>query len=427
MLGTAGTIGAHRLCHTVADDLAARNRDVVIVHPSVLPSWEVWQLVEPKLAERRLHMVVIHGPDHAEPPVTAIGNAAGVVWTPPNVTRTPEHLAMQRLDCDVVVVIGAADAACSGDWLAFALDWSAARRGHEQPTSDDDDQRPPPLLCLILSYDDAGRLGPEAELRLAVHWWWGLDGSPEIRTLCREVRKGGANRLHDLWLENLTVSLAGGDPHLAVQLALSGSLSDPDVQRLLRQYAEECSWTGHTLGKVDWDAAEHLCLIAEATGSGLPPPARLRPLWSTGQMYWTPDFGAEVHSAVLAALGRWDRIQHRMWRAHIACTMPVADNARRLLCGYLAEKIGTNWPHRLLVPSDAWDEQRVLDNPSLAQLGYLAHLFSTVPELQRSGPWKRLAVAANIVRRRVAHFDTIEHSELYNVEMAIAEVSSFQR
>jgi hypothetical protein len=181
------------------------------------------------------------------------------------------------------------------------------------------------LLLLPLAIVDAEQL-PTEDVRLQHSVWLGSNSVLETRLLCRLV--SGEVDAEAQWREYILASLAGNDLGLAGYLWDIILLEVLEIRNALVNYADQRGWTINDIQPAlrNWrPVPPGQALQALPNGRGF---SLLQRGWAVS----TPEYGEELHSAVLAILDRRAEIDHRIWRAEAALLLPMVDDIRRRIC-----------------------------------------------------------------------------------------------
>ena len=284
-------------------------------------------------------------------------------------------------------------------WLRIASAWAEAlRAGREGPP-----------LCLVLPATGALEALPREDIGFGQHWWWGLPSVLEVQLLCRE-REPAPVTFEDRWREHLLPALAGGDLSLLEALWDCPPQTEAEVLEQLCGYAIDRGWSQACLqaerALITWRHHPHRFM--QVIGG---PPTDLRGAWAAGWLAWSPEFGLEPHSAVLAALGCVQELRHRLWRGQLGLVLPMVDAARIDICVALAETHGSDWPHlpNWPRPEDPEECNRLDVDAGTAQIGFLDTLFRQAPWAPGPNPtlrtrWQPVLMALRSCRNESAHF-----------------------
>ncbi|HAY22926.1 MAG TPA: hypothetical protein DCY27_12355 [Desulfobacterales bacterium] len=205
-------------------------------------------------------------------------------------------------------------------------------------------------------------------------------------------------------------AICGNDWGLLEYLWDKVHLNPEDLTGHLASYAELCGWKQELLE--EWGA--------KTVGGGHkhfwgPPP--LQPtkehwtLWSQGVLQWTPEYGFELHTAALAALGSPESVYHRFWRGQARLILPIIDQMRLELCSYLGGIYGRDWPLRWSQPQSKDDIEALKENPMNVQWGYLCWCLDQLRPLNSAKRWLPLVKDARKIRNELSHYRPIGFSQ----------------
>ena len=190
------------------------------------------------------------------------------------------------------------------------------------------------ILLPVLASTAGSLKYPGSDTRFYYRTWAGVLSELDIRMFCR-MHASRQSMLEDLWRESLLASLSRGDIQLCACLWEAIMRSPQEIINRLTEYGERLGYP-----KED--------LQTRLRGWKAKPPdvdLRLSPddkdygLISRGITTYTPEYGEEENSAVLAVLGLEDPLTHRLWRAQMALIFPLVDEIRRKLCDLLIDTL----------------------------------------------------------------------------------------
>jgi hypothetical protein len=203
-------------------------------------------------------------------------------------------------------------------WAQIISSWAEARKGMSTPPPG------PRSLWAVMPATLPLEHVPSNDVFLQVHQWWGFPSNLELRWLCRE--QSLSDPTEALWVEHISAGLAGSDPSLLLHLQEVVFDSFETICRRLSEIAEQRGWT-----------AEECAEWIELVGSGARPaypetiPPSLYPIWARGALMWTPEYGLELHPAVLARAGDLPSLQRRLVRAQASLVWPILVEIRQAL------------------------------------------------------------------------------------------------
>jgi hypothetical protein len=243
---------------------------------------------------------------------------------------------------------------------------------------------------------------PSTDARLAIEWWWGLPSVAEIRVLLRAA-EDGSDPVREAYREHVLPSLAGADLDMAAFLWDDIFDGRERLELRLAEYAAKRGWSKERLQELDMERRP-LARQALAAGMARVPPLELRRFWANGLVNQTAEYGVEINTAALAAVGRREAVAHRVWRGESALLLPLLDAVRLDLCTALRKDFGLNWPEKLGWPDDQEEQSAVREDPYSAQWGYLSWLVRNAPPLRRASRLAQLSNQAWWIRNELAHY-----------------------
>jgi hypothetical protein len=371
---------------------------MLLLLPRPLVVEDVWDWTRAELWQRDVEPVHIWLPDLCEPsPTTALATALDLIWPEGRTAHTVENLLQLERLPEVTVLTGweELEPERRRSWLDLLRGWAVASTRLRMPRAVLGMASAPALLESDIDLDTA-----------MVRWWWGSPTSLELAQMCRD---GGAPSAMTRWRESMLPSLAGNDASLMESLAPICMDGKEQIIQFLSDEATRRGWTSARLTSL----GAMTTIIGRDTQVAPPPP--LRRLWSAGALAWTPEYGIELHSAALAALGRHDEVEHRLWRFQAALVLPLIDRARRRLCDQLTHRHGRNWPFRWCEPLDPFERTLVRQDPAACGLGHLAHLLGQRPGLLGPSDWQADAGRLCRVRNSLAHYRTITYFDFEQI------------
>jgi len=252
-------------------------------------------------------------------------------------------------------------------------------------------------LCIVTQARAVLEIRPPAtDVRLGVHLWWGIPSALETHLICRMATQNSDALSH--WREYLIPSLTAGDLTLGERLwdVVAGSMGE--ILQCLVLYASERGWSraATNTGWSEWRP------IPPGTDLRPNPQDRSLALWARGWLVYTPEYGEEIHSALLATIGNESEIQHRIWRAQAALLLPSIDSVRLTICQYLLRHHGEGWHQRPGQP----------ETDGYAELGELEVLLRNTPHLEwEREQWLRVVCLARQIRNNLAHYALVSFAE----------------
>lgn len=367
--------------------------DPNLLRSDVLNGLEHWDL--------HLHEVFVPQLD-AQMPAAALAHTLGIDWGTSTAPRTLANLLSQA-DLPEILLLDGFDELAEEDrrrWLRFMVQWAEVCQGRH--STDEEGGKILPALCLLAQASKVPPPPPSTNVLLAVHVWWGIPTTLEMRLLCQLAAAQDSTPL-SRWKESVIPALAGSDLCLGDYLWVQEYSTGAELTDVLRVFAEERGWT-----KAELEASAMEGFPREGTRpEGWPLPAPLYQSWARGMVHWTLERGLERHSAVLAQLDRQEALDHRLWRGQAGLLLPQIDEARLALCAHLNQRYGPDWPYKWEEPELDAEQQAVRDTPFACQWGHLEALLRYCPKLERERRWSRLARWSRQIRNDLAHYRPI--------------------
>jgi hypothetical protein len=411
---------ARLLISRVAGDLAER-RSVLLLLPNGIGPDEIWHVLSDDLWRREVDFGEVWLPDARGgwTVASALGEKLGVKWPSPTASRTTANLVLAESLPDVIYLGGFAELPFEArrPWLDFVLQWA------QEVKNAIDVGREPAALCLITP----GWALPVADLpgriHLSVRYWWGIPSALETRLICRLGSDDGRDsNTAVLWREHLLPSLCGSDAELVEWLWDDVYDGMDRLADRLSEFAKRRGWTAEILRGLVVDAwqgkePDYVRPIS--------PDPSYSALWAYGVLWYTQEYGVELHSAALALLGRVDEIRHRVWRGQAALLLPLIDELRVELCQHLTRLYGVDWVTRWQEPIDPREATEVRKSPLACQWGHLEHLLKNCPALRAHRSWLQAVALARSIRNRLAHYHPVDYGSytaLYREANRVREV-----
>ncbi len=318
---------SHR-CSEVVDQLA-RGRSVLWLFPKGAPREMAVDVVLRECQKRGLdhRAVTVSG---AEPPLIELwrsvhGRAPRQV---PDLRQLVAHNDTARLY--VLQGLQDLDSVTQAKWLDLLVSWS---RAVQQASSFE----PPDYLprVLLVPLEGSAPVEERSDTYLVTMRFWGWATLSETRLIARVVAEEvGLTYERALWLECVSSELAVGDPGLLRELALECRRVQAveDHVPTLREIGSGRGWDSQLLSQL----RAHRFSIPVHSGNSHHLSKTEAELWHKGLLCWTPERGAEIHSAALAILGLEPEIRHRAWRGQVGFFLPLLDTLRLRLCAHVA-------------------------------------------------------------------------------------------
>lgn len=403
----------------LVDDLS-NSRSLLILLPVGVDSVELSDAVRAELWRREFELAevsIASLPSPKESPLVAsLSDALGIGWTSDCPRTIPNLMDAEHLPD--VVLLEDLDQLCpeaSEAWTFFVEQWSQhCQRRVDRGSSIT-------ALCVMGQAPAILPHLPKSSVHLGVHWWWSFPSSLEIRVLCRSNDEAGEWDIATRWREYVLPALSGNDVSLVDELWDVVHLDMATLLHRLQTLAGQRGWVADTLQK--WGLKEdgvHSSNYGLATAV---PPADLRILWAQGVVGCTVEYGPELHSAVLAVLGRHDELRHRVWRGQAELLFPFLDRIRLEICTDLSFRFGPDWPVRWFAPKSSEEDRAVRENPLACQWGHLKAVLSYGPLLRTYQNWLPLISIAHSTRNNIAHYRPVTFRDFEGLWREVARVS----
>lgn len=262
-----------------------------------------------------------------------------------------------------------------------------------------------PSLCVIAKLRDFGFKLPQAGEGIEYQWWWGFPSALEMRLACRIANEedGGGFEM-GRWREHVLPGLVGSDVQLALEI---WSEVDKDIEHIIGSLMDF------------WDNVEDPAAISPvdaqlevvknfqgAFAIGQELPKDFWEPWAKGGLVYTPEYGLEVHPALLAHSDHRVEVEKRLWRGQAELLLPILNEIRLRICTELTDTYGSDWPFKWREPASAYDLEQVKITPLATELGHINYLFATAGQghpLNVLSHLSDLVLHARNVRNQVAH------------------------
>jgi hypothetical protein len=261
-----------------------------------------------------------------------------------------------------------------------------------------------PALLLIF---DANRLLqdlPSSNVFLQLFWFRQLS-SLEMQLLCRVQPDPGTDEPLTIWREQVLPDMVGADLNLLEWLwvPIAHIRSVDNLMIHLREYAKNQGWEE----TVDSESATQIpptTHVYHLNGSQ-------RNLWARGLLYYTPENGWEIHSALLALMNKQSEVSHRYWRGQARLMLPFVDHIRHSILTRLTIRQGDGWPSRLVNPAHNPELDAPIQDASQVEWGHLKYLFEHSVHINGERKWRGLIRLGWDIRNRIAHYEPIALSD----------------
>jgi hypothetical protein len=284
-------------------------------------------------------------------------------------------------------------------WVSFIGEWA-----RESKLKADAGAPPTAVLCAISASETCiESLAPDLYLR--VRWFW---GSPDVLETCLISRQLAAARgrgRDSRYKEIVFPSFSCCDLSLLEVLWDLPRVDQSSVSVALVDYAEQRGWA---------DLRSTVDGLQRDIKFSSPTPDHLRDslleAWAEGILWWTPEFGLEIHVAATAVMADKRVLVERLWRGQVAGFMPLLEGLRIDICQYLSENVGENWPLLWAEPESEREKQALLSDPLTCGWGYLTFLMKTQRGLRAICDLRALCRVAHGMRNSLAHYHSVEPS-----------------
>ena len=338
-------------------------------------------------------------------PVMASAGAMNLSWPSPRTLRTVRNL----LRCEGlpdVFYVHRMGRIC--EWADFIKGWAEEYQGLR--TSGD---RSAPYLCVVAKLRDFEFNLPASAPDLAFHWWWGFPSTLEMRLACRiaSAQYGDDDSATVQWREYVLPGLVGNDVQLAEHMwghVLDGT--DQVVNGLVEY------WNGLEQSEPTTSIHDVIDRVAEVRGGssvGHGPFEELRGLWASGALFYTPEYGLELHPALLARSGRTETVEHMLWRGQSELLLPQVNEVRLKVCQDFTSTYGSDWPIRWVPPFSDQEVEEVKRSPLGTELGHVNYLLQALGvrnprhDLYEKRALGDLVLRAKTLRNEIAHYNPV--------------------
>ena len=338
-------------------------------------------------------------------PVVASAGAMNISWPSPRTLRTVRNLLRCEGLPDVYYVhrIGRIR-----EWTDFIKGW--AEEHHGLRTSGDHSA---PHLLVVAKLRDFDFQLPVCTRGLSFHWWWGFPSALEMRLACRiaSIQYSGNDLSTAQWREYVLPGLVGSDVQLAEHMwghVLDGT--DQVVNGLV-EYWNNLEQPEPT-SSID-DVIDRVAEVRGGFSVGQGPSEELRRLWASGALAYTPEYGFEVHPALLARSGRTETVEHMLWRGQSELLLPQVNEVRLKVCQDFTATYGSDWPIRWVPPFSDQEVEEVRRSPLGTELGHVNYLLQALGvrnprhDLYEKRSLGDLVLRAKNLRNEIAHYNPV--------------------
>ncbi len=384
--------------NSVADHGGAGVRLVVL--PDNLSREMVGRLIRNRIEAMGLSVSRLFDPGDASP-VTASAGAMNISWPSPRTLRTLRNLLRCEDLPDVFYVhrIGHRQ-----EWTEFIQGWAEEHQTHRISG-----KHSIPALCVMGKMRDFDFSLPVQSPGLSFHWWWGFPSALEMRLACRiaSAQYGDNDLPAAQWREYVIPGLVGSDVQLAEHMWSRVLDSTDQVMSGLVEY-----WEGPERSDIDWSIDDLIQTVTESREDCRPgqgPTEDLQELWATGGLAYTPEYGPEVHPALLAKGGRRATVEHMLWRGQAELILPMVNEIRLRVCQDFSTTYGNDWPVRWVPPLDEQEAEEARSSPLGTELRHINYLLQSLGvrnrrhDLYEKRSLGSLVLMARNLRNEIAH------------------------
>ena len=405
----------------VAHDFGASA--TIVILPDNLSREMVGRLIRNRAEALGLSIAALFDPQE-KPPVMVSAEVMSADWPTPRTRRTVTNLLHIHGLPDVLYVhrIASSDSRAIQQWKTFIEDW--AQEAHNLRERG---VRGVPALCVIAKLRDFDFDLPNTNAGLSTFWWWGFPSVLEMKLACRLANEKDdfGSKAAQRWRENVIPSLIVGDVQLGERL---WDAVTEDAACLMRGLVEY--WEG-------MDQPEFVESIGEVSdlinSENYTPsdshqlPRNLWPLWADGALAYTPEYGLEVHPALLAYKGQILDVEHMIWRGQSEFLLPMVNDIRLRVCQDMTATYGHDWPTKWRSPGNEYEIEEAKRNPLGTELGHLDQLlrhegrYSDRHELDEKRHLSNLILRAKNIRNQIAHYNSVafeDYKKLFDERMS---------
>ena len=388
--------------HAVTDHDGAGVRIVLL--PDNLSREMVGRLIRNRIEAIGLSISRLFDSGDASP-VMASAGAMNVSWPSPRTLRTVRNL----LRCDGLPdVFYVHRIGRIREWAEFVEGWAEEHQGLRTSGN-----YSAPYLCVIGKLRDFDFHPPVPAPGLSLHWWWGFPSTLEMRLACRiaSAQYSDDDIATAQWREYVLPGLVGSDVQLAEHMwerVLDGT---DQVMNGLTEY-----WEGQEQPDAVSSIDDVIERVTEARGGftvGQGPPEILSRLWASGALVYTPEYGLEVHPALLARSDRMAAVEHMLWRGQSELLLPLVNEVRLKVCQDFTATYGSDWPVRWVPPFNEQEIEEVRRSPLGTELGHVNYLLQALGvrnprhDLFKKRSLGDLVLQARNLRNEIAHYNPV--------------------
>lgn len=398
------TPGAKLFQERLHDDMSARNC-VIIMLPATVPYNVIWMLIHDCLG-KTFDICEVELPSLlSQYPSAELGKLLEDRWGIQGSPRTLATLVNATSMPDILHLSGfeELDKDKQRIWLNFVKEWADYTPSIKVQFGN------PTAICLPIQAFELKIPEPISELNLKVRSWWGIPSTSDLRLLCNMEHIANEKGMNSLWRENLLISLSGTDINFAEFLWDKMELSWEELITKCREYATMRGWTSQLLAELNCGSLQEHSYYPTIRNVSQPVSIHSKG-WAYGILSSSPDYGLEIHSAVIASLNFKEEFRKRVWRAQVGLIMPILEAHRLNLCRILTDSYGSGWPTKWQQPLTEWERDATLSNPNTCEFGHLKSLLHQ-PELNNHRHNIPSVLQANWIRNDIAHGKPILYCE----------------
>ena len=376
----------------------------IVLLPDNLSREMVGRLIRNRIETMGLSIKALFESSDTSPVITSAG-AMNLSWPSPRTLRTVRNL----LRCDGVPdVFYVHRIGRIREWADFIKSWAEEYQGLR--TSG---RRSAPNLCVIGKLRDFDFNLPTSASDLSLHWWWGFPSTLEMRLACRiaSAQYSDDDTATAQWREYVLPGLVGSDAQLAEHM-WERVLDDTDqVVNGLVEY-----WNSLEQPEPASSINDVITRVAEVKGGysvGQEPPKELRRPWASGAISYTPEYGLEVHPALLARSGYTEAVEHMLWRGQSELLLPQVNEVRLKVCQDFTATYGSDWPIRWVPPFSDQEVEEVRRSSLGTELGHVNYLVQALGvrnprhDLHEKRSLGDLVLRARNLRNEIAHYKPV--------------------
>lgn len=239
------------------------------------------------------------------------------------------------------------------------------------------------LLCIVLIGETADSPPPSAPALVTRRWDDVVSEMDTALWTSHLLRGYGSNPTIRCVAASVVTRLSLWDPELPLRFSAEKSEHIFQPIPLLREVARERGWDATSIPDDPWP-------------------------WCRG-LQCSVDGRSRGHSAALAAIGRQEEIEHRVWAAQVSVLFPFVEERRRGLINGLGK--------RLSVPFRPHPDAREITDPRDLEL---SHIHRQIRSRTDVPAWLPRAVDTLVgIRNDIAHFEIVPESALLDENLRL--------